>query len=746
MPRCAPVPEEGATLGGELDYDDLVRPTFVGSAPSLPRLAWLGVLAFTLLGCACKSTTPAPVTPAATPAAIPSVSIDQRVAWLLRLEQERAVRDPAAGPRTLTVPPPGAPRTFAVAAEPDLVALSLGSDSGVRRRAVLAIGRVGLADGLPAVISALSDPAEDVRATAALAAGLIGAPAAVAPLEVALTDASPLVRGRAAEALGLIGQAAAAPSIVQASAGCRDVMASVDPDDESFGKQPEIDACRLAVLALVRLKSYDSLAHLTLDEKGQPVTRWWPVAFAFQRLGDKQGADVLASLATSAGVYTPSFAMRGLAGLHDSRVVSIAQSLATRAAADVRLRVSAVRALGQIGGTASVDTLLALLRDQATPPNLELETVQALGRARDPRAFEPLVDLATDPWPAMRAAALQAAAASQPDRFLFVVSSLGSDRDWSVRAALAGIFATLPADRVRGAIVDLTQDPDMRVRGPALEALAKVGSPDLPTRLFDALNTPDFVVRATAARLLGEAKPDGGIAKLTAAYTRGLSDATYVARVAVIEALARYGGPDAVATLHQALADKEWPVRVRAAKLLQGLGEANAEPERPAPIREPPEYFETAALLHPPYSPHMLVETAKGTIEIELDVVNAPLTSARIVEMAHSGFFNGMKIHRVVPDFVIQAGDPRGDGEGGPGYTMPDELSVTPFVRGTVGMALDFPDTAGSQFFITLSPQPQLDAKYTVFGHVVNGFEYLDLISQWDVIERVQIWDGTVLK
>lgn len=711
------------------------------------RLASAGAIAAVLLMPACKSTAPPPpVLPSATAPPAPIASIDKRVGWLLRLEQSRVLRDPALGPRTVAAPAPGSGRTFAAATEPDLVALSLDPDAGVRRRAVLAIGRVGMSEGLPAVAAALSDSDDDVRATAAFAAGLIGAPAAAAPLEHALADPSPLVRGRAAEGLGLLGQPSSAAAIAQASAGCRDALANVDPDDESFGKSPEIDACRLAIFALVRLKSYDGLARLTLDEHGQPMSHWWPVAFAFQRLGDKQATEALATLASSAGVYTPSFAMRALATFGDARVVPIAQGFATRAAADVRVRIAAVRALGQVGGTGSVDTLLALVRDRTTPQNLALEAVTAIGHARDPRAFDTLLDVVNDPWPTMRAAALEAAAAVAPERFLFVVPSLGADRDWSVRAALAGIFANLPADRVRDALIDLVGDPDLRVQGPALTALAKVGAPDLPARLFQALESPDFVVRATAARLIGQSKPDGGLAKLVAAYTRGDSDATYVARVAALEGLAHYGGPDALATLHQALADKEWPVRWRAADLLHGLGEPNAQPERPAPVRESPEYFESAALLHPQYSPHMLVETHRGTIEIELDVVNAPLTSARIIAMARAGFFNGMKIHRVVPDFVIQAGDPRGDGEGGPGYTMPDELSTTPYVRGTVGMALDFRDTGGSQFFITLSPQPHLDDKYTVFGHVVNGFEFLDQISQWDVIDRVQIWDGIVLK
>ena len=132
----------------------------------------------------------------------------------------------------------------------------------------------------------------------------------------------------------------------------------------------------------------------------------------------------------------------------------------------------------------------------------------------------------------------------------------------------------------------------------------------------------------------------------------------------------------------------------------------------------------------------------RGAIEIELNVVETPITAKNFVELARAGFFTGMKVHRVVPTFVVQAGDPRGDGEGGPGYAIPDELTWQPYVRGTVGMALDWRDTAGSQWFITLSPQPHLDAKYTAFARVVNGWDVLDRLSQWDVIERVRIWDG----
>ena len=111
--------------------------------------------------------------------------------------------------------------------------------------------------------------------------------------------------------------------------------------------------------------------------------------------------------------------------------------------------------------------------------------------------------------------------------------------------------------------------------------------------------------------------------------------------------------------------------------------------------------------------------------------------------LARKGFYDGLTFHRVVPDFVVQSGDPRGDGQGGPGYTIRDEINERPYLRGTVGMALDWAGTGGSQFFITYLPQPHLDARYTAFGRVVAGMEVVDRIEQWDVIRRVRIWDGT---
>jgi cyclophilin family peptidyl-prolyl cis-trans isomerase len=113
------------------------------------------------------------------------------------------------------------------------------------------------------------------------------------------------------------------------------------------------------------------------------------------------------------------------------------------------------------------------------------------------------------------------------------------------------------------------------------------------------------------------------------------------------------------------------------------------------------------------------------------------LTCLNFVNLVTQGFYDGLTFHRVVPDFVVQAGDPRGDGAGGPGYTLRDEYNLERYARGTLGMALSGPDTAGSQFFITLSRQPHLDGTYTAFGRVESGEEILDLLVQGDRILRM---------
>jgi cyclophilin family peptidyl-prolyl cis-trans isomerase len=142
------------------------------------------------------------------------------------------------------------------------------------------------------------------------------------------------------------------------------------------------------------------------------------------------------------------------------------------------------------------------------------------------------------------------------------------------------------------------------------------------------------------------------------------------------------------------------------------------------------------------YSPRAFLKTRHGTIEVLLDVVETPLTTASFIDLARRGFYDGLTFHRVEPGFVVQGGCPRGDGNGGPRYTLRCEIGQRPYGRGAVGMALSGKDTGGSQFFITLSPQPHLDGGYTLFGQVVSGMDVVEKLRPGDLIERVQVWTG----
>ena len=313
---------------------------------------------------------------------------------------------------------------------------------------------------------------------------------------------------------------------------------------------------------------------------------------------------------------------------------------------------------------------------------------------------------------------------------------------------MVSLLPALGPSRAAPRLSAMMDGQDPAVAAAAIEAMA--GLPETPkdfaATLLRLLTGGDVMVRAAAASALGGLKPAGGDLALAAAYRAGAADELYQARAAALTALAKYGAAAAVPTLEEALADREWAVRLRAAALLRELDPA-ADPSgriRPAPGRAV-EAYAAPALVAPQVSPHVFLDTDKGTIEIELAVLDAPLTAANFLALARRGYFSGMAIHRVVPNFVVQAGDQRGDGEGGPGYTLRDEINMLPYLRGTVGMALDGPDTGGSQFFITHSPQPHLDGRYTVFGRVVAGMDVVDRLQQWDVVRRVRVWDGVEL-
>ena len=714
------------------------------------RLAAACVLAAAASACA-KAPPAAPVKPA-------GPSFEQKMVSILRLEDHRVLREPAP-PAPPPAPPPAAvrgkkPAAVVVAAPPappDLIRMLSDEEARIRRRAALAIGRVALAEGMQPLVGVLADTDPEVRQIAAFALGLIGDKSGRDPLVRALADPSPLVQGSAAEALGLIGDIAAADAIGRLVSQIVQSPALAQPpaEEDDVRRDTPSAAARLGIYALVRLKAYPQLASAVLDGSGQPRVRWWPVAYALQRLEDARALPALLTLAKDQNPYTRAFAVKGLATLKDSAALPVLMPLLS--SGDRSVLIETVRALGRIGDRSAAEPLLRLVNDAATDPHVRLEAVGAIGSLDVPAVADTLLDLLSDPSPAIRGAALRSVATRDPENFMAVLSGLDPDPHWSVRAALATILGTRTVEAALPRLEPMLADADQRVIPFVLAAFVKLKAPKATAILFERLKADDPIVRAAAATGLAELKPANGPAALGEAYQAGVRDATYAARAAVLAALEKYGAAAAMPALQSALTDKDWAVRVRAVQIIKRLDPNRAGAEldasiRPAPTTVAAEVYSDARLTDPKVSTQAYIDTDRGTIQIELAVLDAPLTVENFISLARKGFFNGLSVHRVVSNFVVQDGDPRGDGEGTPGYTIRDELNERPYLRGTVGMALDpWPDTGGSQYFITHSPQPHLDARYTVFGRVIAGMDVVDKIQQWDVIRQVRVWDGQAM-
>jgi cyclophilin family peptidyl-prolyl cis-trans isomerase len=270
------------------------------------------------------------------------------------------------------------------------------------------------------------------------------------------------------------------------------------------------------------------------------------------------------------------------------------------------------------------------------------------------------------------------------------------------------------------------------------------------------LTSGDPAILTNAANAAGERFDYDAVPILIEAYGRLVSPVDAEPMVAILGALGSIltATPDddpigeltdgqrreATALLESALQDGNAAISGAAA---QALTRVRGEPVLPA-TRDAgvPEALDLdlalkLSLLETPAVARL--ETNRGTVVLELLGNEAPGTVANFVTLARNGYYNGLTFHRVVPDFVVQGGDPRGDGWGGPGYTIRCEYNPLRYTRGTVGMALSGKDTGGSQFFITHSDQPHLDGRYTIFGRVSEGMDIVDTIQVGDVINEVTI-------
>ena len=406
------------------------------------------------------------------------------MAGILRLEDQRVLRDPSAAPTSS-----------------DLGRLLTDDEARVRRRAALAVGRVGLAEGVPLLVGLLRDSDPEVRQMAAFGLGLLGDRSARDPLVGALGDPSPIVQGSAAEALGLLGDAGAADAIGRLASQIVQSGALADPpgDEGDARRDTPAAAFRLGIYALVRLKAYPQLAAAVLDANGQPRVRWWPVAFALQRLEDPRALPALLTLAKDAHPYTRAFAVKGLGALKDRAALPVLMPLLSSGERNVL--VETIRALGRIGDGSAAEPLLKILRDASADPQVRLEAAGTIGQvhASDApgatRIYDALLDLLADPSPAMRGAALRSLASFDADNFVAVLSGLDPDPDWAVRASLATVLGTLAPEVGLRRLQAMLNDADQRVIPFVLASLVKLKAP----------NTAAVLLRAPERRRCGGA-------------------------------------------------------------------------------------------------------------------------------------------------------------------------------------------------------------------------------------------------
>ena len=193
-------------------------------------------------------------------------------------------------------------------------------------------------------------------------------------------------------------------------------------------------------------------------------------------------------------------------------------------------------------------------------------------------------------------------------------------------------------------------------------------------------------------------------------------------------------------TARQALKSVDTAIRMKAT---QAGRQAGFLPGRRSFLPPPAESFESQTpdtqIVKTAGAYEAIIKTTRGEIVVRLNRRDARETVKNFVSLVQRGFYTGLTFHRVVPGFVIQTGDPKGMGWGGPGYAIPCEVFPGSFERGTVAMALTGKDTGGSQFFITQSRSPHLDGRYTAFGRVVQGLNIVDTITAGDRILSVEL-------
>ena len=624
---------------------------------------------------------------------------------------------------------------------------------------------------------ALQSATPFVRAYAARTAGQVGVRSRATTLRALVADPDSMVAADAAFSLGMLRDSTAVPVLETALAGPPTVAAAAAwslaeigeharPSLEGVLRAGEPAAALSDVLqAVAKLRPVPAASVAPYLTHSDPAVRRSAV-YAVTRSRVPAATPGLLRLAAhltnptepGAGrgdidVDLRSYLARGLAKpvVPDS-LASTALTALRRLLEDghPHVRINAIRSMATFGPDARTD-LLAHLADPDA--NARIVVAQSLGGV--------LSSLPADWESAWRAdtgftfrRALLATAARAGVR-LAAIDPASPDSwqrraDWRFRAAAAEASVSL-AD-LDAIVVPLLRDRDPRVRGAAYGAAAQwadsaaaAAKPYGRMALRSALADSDLFVRATILGAL-RARATAADGRLALdAWRQAARDPENDARLAALRVIVTAWRSDSgsFGSVRDSLSVLPAPSDPVERDVGRAISPFQRWPRDGVKAQDAEWYVEqartTVASSLAGKRKQATIATSRGTIQVVLYGEDAPLTVRNFAELARRGYYNGLAFHRVVPNFVAQDGDPRGDGSGGPGYAIRDELNRRWYDRGAVGMALSGPDTGGSQYFLTHSPQPHLDGHYTVFGHVIAGLDVLDALVQGDRIRTITI-------
>jgi cyclophilin family peptidyl-prolyl cis-trans isomerase/HEAT repeat protein len=637
-----------------------------------------------------------------------------------------------------------------------LVSRALSSKwSPLRAAAALAIGQVGVQQGVvgaPRLRGLLGDADVAVGANAAYALGLLRDTASIGELSRALSASHEVAR-ESAWALGEIG----APARAAITAGLKNKSV----DDVTI--QLLLAAAKLRPVPLTDIEPYLRAGHPSVV---------WAATYAIARTRAAAGVraliDLEASPALSARPQTPERSVITPAPYNDSATgkqrarAEIARGIAKSAAGDSlgtkafsvlarlvadvdpHVRINAIRSLGTYGPIAKASLIYAT-RDY--DPNVRIAAAQSFGSVLSRDASELPALWAADTSLVYRSSLL--ASATRAGLRPAELTQWATSPDWKLRAAVAAAAGdSLDRAFAMSRAAPLTSDPDARVRAIAFGAIVPTASMPLEdsvhSLLIKGLRDPDFYVRATVIGMLADRPSTVDLSAILTSYSQAGRDSVNDARLAAIQYVAALWKKDSSslnATWLSYLAQTPVPTDPLERDAGKGVP-AWAKWGSVAPKARASAWYEAVVrdIVVPASTGKTLnatINTERGAIQLELFGVDAPITVWNFLSLARFGYYRNTRFHRVVPNFVAQDGDPRDDGNGGPGYAIRDEMNRRRYERGALGMALSGPDTGGSQYFITHSPQPHLDGHYTVFGRVTRGYDVLDKIVQGDLITRV---------